>query len=101
MASSAPATSAQLIDDDDSGLICCGFVFGISFSVRQMKTTSRNMKMIGAQVMISGSRLLQLYQCGSATAGVGGADDLDRLEGTPVGAVEHAAQYARRHGAGD
>ena len=72
LASSAPATAAQLTDAEDSGLICCGLVFGISFSVRQMKTTSRNMKMIGAQVMISGSRLLQLYQCGSATAGIGG-----------------------------
>ena len=33
-----------------SGLISCGLVRGISFSVRQMKKTSRPMKMIGAQV---------------------------------------------------
>ncbi|HET6550487.1 MAG TPA: hypothetical protein VFG79_18625, partial [Solirubrobacter sp.] len=52
LASSAPATSDQPIAEDDSGLICCGFVRGISFIVRQMKNTSRPMKMMGAQVMI-------------------------------------------------
>ena len=62
LASSAPATSSQPIEEDDSGLICCGFVRGISFSVRQMKNTSRPMKMIGAQVMI---QLSTWYQCES------------------------------------
>ena len=52
LASSAPATSLQAIDDDDSGLICCGFVRGISFIVRQMKNTRSPMKMMGAHVMI-------------------------------------------------
>ena len=33
-ASSAPATSSQPIEDLASGLICCGLVRGISFSVR-------------------------------------------------------------------
>ena len=52
LASSAPATSVPAIEEADSGLICCGLVRGISFIVRQMKNTSRPMKMIGAQVMI-------------------------------------------------
>ena len=52
LASSAPATAAQPIDEADSGSICCGLVRGISFIVRQMKNTSRPMKMIGAQAMI-------------------------------------------------
>ena len=64
-ASSAPATSAQPIEDDDSGLICCGFVRGISFIVRQMKNTSSPMKMIGAQVMI---QLSTSYHSGTAIA---------------------------------
>ena len=51
-ASSQPATSLQAIEDADSGLICCGFVRGISLSVRQMKNTSRPMKMIGTHVTI-------------------------------------------------
>src|SRR5829696_7211596 len=49
-ASSAPATSFHPIAPFDSGLISVGFVFGISFSVRQRKKTSRPMKMIGAHV---------------------------------------------------
>jgi hypothetical protein len=71
LASSAPATAAHFTEADDSGLICCGFVFGISFSVFQMKTTISAMKMIGAQVMIWGSSRLQSYQCVSATAAAG------------------------------
>ena len=65
-ASSQPATSAQAIEDADCGLICCGFVRGISLSVRQMKNTSRPMKMIGAQVMIQFSTWYQA----SATSGI-------------------------------
>ena len=60
------------MDDDDSGLICVGFVLGIIFIVRQMKMTIRNMKMIGAHVMIWGSRLDQSYQCDSAVAAAAG-----------------------------
>ena len=51
-ASSTPATVDQSADASDSGLISCGFVRGITLSVRQMKNTSSPMKMIGAQVMI-------------------------------------------------
>ena len=79
LASSAPATSSQPIEDDDSGLICCGFVRGISFIVRQMKNTSRPMKMIGAHVMIqlstwyhsSPANASMLGMCASMPAGRG------------------------------
>ena len=85
---------------DDSGLICCGLVLGISFSVRQMKTTIRNMKMIGAQVMISGSRRFHSYQCDSGTLVVAGcADELDGLARTPVGAFDHASAVCPAQGA--
>ena len=104
LASSAPATAAHLTDADDSGLICCGFVFGISFSVRQMKTTSRNMKMIGAQVMISGSRLLQLVpvRLGAPSAAPAAPDDTRSSgRGRQLEPSIMPAQYARRHAAGD
>jgi hypothetical protein len=52
LASSAPATWVQSTAESESGVISCGFVFGISFVVRQRKKTSRPMKRIGAQVMI-------------------------------------------------
>jgi hypothetical protein len=48
LASSAPATSSQVIDDAESGVSSCGFVLGMSFVVRQMKKTSSAMKRIGA-----------------------------------------------------
>ena len=62
-ASSTPATSAQRDRGEDSGLICCGLVRGISFIVRQMKNTSRPMKMIGAQVMIQVSTVVPATAC--------------------------------------
>jgi hypothetical protein len=37
LVSSTPATSAQRMADFDRALISCGFVRGISFSVRHMK----------------------------------------------------------------
>src|SRR5829696_1770954 len=52
LASSAPATCDHSTADAESGVISVGFVFGISFSVRHRKKTSRPMKMIGAHVMI-------------------------------------------------
>ncbi len=51
-ASSAPATCDHSTAESESGVISVGFVLGISFIVRQMKNTSRPMKMIGAHVMI-------------------------------------------------
>ena len=50
LASSTPAISSHAIERADSGLICCGFVLGISFSVRHRKNTISPMKMTGAQV---------------------------------------------------
>ena len=55
LASSTPATPAHATESLDCGSICCGFVRGISFIVRQMKKTSRPMKMIGTQVTIHAS----------------------------------------------
>ncbi len=49
-ASSTPAMSSQPIEDDDAGLICCGFVLGISLSVRHRKKAIRPMKMNGPQI---------------------------------------------------
>jgi hypothetical protein len=46
LASSTPAMSSQPIADFASGLICTGFVRGMSFSVRQRKKQMRNMKRI-------------------------------------------------------
>ena len=37
LASSQPATSSQATAEDSSGLICCGLVRGIDFSVRQIR----------------------------------------------------------------
>jgi hypothetical protein len=51
-------------------VISCGLVRGISFIVRQMKKTSSPMKTIGAQVTISGSRLLQSYQWPASSGGM-------------------------------
>jgi hypothetical protein len=95
LASSAPATWLHLIEDDDSGLICVGFVFGIIFIVRQMKTTISSMKMIGAHVMICGSRLDQSYQCVSgmgvaAAAAVTSGGGVTCENGSII-----ASQYAR------
>ena len=50
LASSTPAMSSQPIDDGEAGLICCGLVFGISFSVRHRKNAIRPMKMNGPQI---------------------------------------------------
>ena len=46
LASSTPAMSSQPIEDFTSGLICTGFVRGMSFSVRHKKKAMTNMKMI-------------------------------------------------------
>jgi len=46
-----------LIEDAESGLISCGFVFGISFTVRHRKKTMRAMKAIGPHVR----RLLEIW----------------------------------------
>jgi len=49
LASSAPATSAQPIDDFASGLICCGLIRGISFIVRNRTKQMSAMNTSGAQ----------------------------------------------------
>ena len=54
-ASSAPAISAQPIDPFDSGLICCGLVRGISFSVRHRTKQIAAMNTIGAHVRMPAS----------------------------------------------
>ena len=64
-ASSAPATSAQPIAPLASGLISVGLVRGIIFSVRQMKKTSRPMKMIGAHVWSHVEMLSHEYHVGA------------------------------------
>ncbi len=69
-ASSAPATSSQPMAALESGLISCGLVFGISFSVRQRKNTSRPMNRIGAHVRIWSLMLSQSYQWYSTGGGV-------------------------------
>ena len=50
LASSTPAISSHEVECADSGLICCGFVLGISFSVRHRKKTIRPMNRTGAHV---------------------------------------------------
>src|SRR3954449_1204168 len=102
-ASSAPATSAQPIDALESGLISCGLVRGIIFIVFQMKTTISAMKMIGAQVMISGSIRSHRPMCAAATSvtwdgvGVGVAVAvLDRSKGGSI-----ATEYRRVRGYAD
>ena len=54
-------------EESESGVISCGFVFGISFVVRHKKKTSRPMKRIGAQVMIQFSTW---YHCNAKTYGM-------------------------------
>ena len=50
MASSAPAMSSQPLDCLEAGLICCGFVLGMNFSVRHRKKTISAMKSTGDHV---------------------------------------------------
>jgi hypothetical protein len=49
-ASSTPAMWSHPIEAEDSGLICCGLVRGISFTVRHRKKTISAMNSTGAQV---------------------------------------------------
>ena len=70
-ASSQPATSSHPIAPLAAGLISTGLVLGIIFSVRQMKKTSRPMKMIGAHVCSQFEIESHSYHAGpSGTCGV-------------------------------
>ena len=79
-ASSAPATCDHSTAESESGVISCGFVFGISFIVFQRKKTSRPMKMIGAQVMI---QLSTWYHWSAKTYGM--ASSIPRAEKCRLG----------------
>ena len=93
LASSAPATSSQPIEDLESGLISCGFVFGISFIVRQMKKTMSAMKMIGAHVRSRGDAV-------PAEHDAGGHREMDLRHRACSGGGHvpaHGVQYRRAH----
>ena len=102
LASSAPATAPHLTDADDSGLICCGFVFGISFSVRQMKTTMQEHEDDRRPGDDLGLEAAPLYQCDSGRPRRRRLrHELDGLDaGRQLEPSIMPAQYARPHGAG-
>ncbi len=77
LASSAPATSAQLIEPFESGLISIGLVRGIIRIIRQRKKTIRPAKTTGNQVRMTFliESHIRWHECGAAPAiRLGGLD---------------------------